>query len=492
MLLTISLSIDLEHNSFKSFIIIFSYLVLSIAITTTSAIVGYYLELYKRTSFKLFNIASTRIERTQTILSLLLPSFVKNRVKEGVRYIAENQGEVTILFCDICDFEAICRDYKPQDLRVFLDNLFKIFDELCEDTGVTKIETVGKTYMACAGLQDSDSELSQHISAVHHTKRTLELALSMIQEVNNIRLNNGSWLHVKIGINTGPVVAGVVGYHKPQFSLVGDTVNTASRMCSTLDSYNSIQISETTYKYLTNFPGVSFEPRKVEAKGKGMMNTFIVTELKLEISDEDEDNGTTIDRNHNIANLSMKITLNSSQICGKSLLNETFVLKFENKLMKNKTLIPKTSWFRHQCNETKREKKFRHNRLKKSYKVILLSLLIALGTYATGLLLSVLEFYFLPDYSNLSIIIGKSVAVGCIVIIVVLHPKIYKNAFYPICVFIMLLLMLSISLFNLIYSTAVSADYTALEIMYIIVILNYSSGGSLILIIFANISVFVP
>jgi class 3 adenylate cyclase len=78
-------------------------------------------------------------------------------VNDGVRYIAEEQGEVTVIFCDIVDFDILVDQYDPNELTQLIDSLFQEFDQICEANGVTKIETVSKTYMACAGLKDSEA-----------------------------------------------------------------------------------------------------------------------------------------------------------------------------------------------------------------------------------------------------------------------------------------------------------------------------------------------
>lgn len=487
ILVIITLSLEFNDNSKESAFIIIKYLILIIAITTTSAIVGFNLELYKRTEYQLLNIANAGVEKTQNILSLMLPPFVKNRVRDGVRYIAENQGEVTVLFCDICDFEGICKDYRPRDLRAFLDSLFKIFDTLCEQTGVAKIETVGKTYMACAGLIDYDLELDQNIMSVPHPRRALELAISMIQEVSTIRLANGNWLHVKIGIHSGTVAAGVVGYHKPQFSLVGDTVNTASRMCSTLLEYNAIQITTIVYEHLKNYTDVAFEKNSVEAKGKGNMETYIVREVRDNNSSDLA--GGPISINSNMPALK---ALQANVSMSKDSHFESYRTLLQEKLVRTNTVLITTSWFSFKCKETEREKDFRWNRLKTEYNLILTSLIIALVIYCIGLLLSILEYYLLENYSNLAIIIGRSVVILYLIIIVYLHHRVYKHLFYPLLIFGVLVLMLIIALFNLIYSTSVPPDFTAIEIMYIIVILNHSSVASLLLVISANIFLFIP
>ena len=211
-----------------------------------------------------------------------MPEFVRKRVKDGERYIADDKGIVTVLFFDMCCFDDIVVLYTPQELTTFLDEVFGVIDKLCETIGVTKIETVGKTYLACAGLRDSDIFMDSGLTKISHARRAVEMALAVIREVKKIRLKNGNPLMFKVGINSGPVTAGVVGYHKPQFSLVGDTVNTASRMSSTLTEPNTVQISLATYDLLTDKAGLVFYDRHPDVKGKGIMDTKIVDVLMHE------------------------------------------------------------------------------------------------------------------------------------------------------------------------------------------------------------------
>ncbi|OMJ92367.1 hypothetical protein SteCoe_4920 [Stentor coeruleus] len=269
----ISAAFYFENEGSSSLFIIYCVLVL-MALVFLSGIVGYILEKHYRNIFKLAIYIRKHVEKNLSILEILLPEIVIDRVKAGVKYIADDQGEVTIIFCDICDFEQLCNEYQPSEFSSLLDSIFSIFDELCENYGITKIETVGKTYMACSGmnkkfLKDSPS-----------TRLAIDLAIDMIKASKKINLKTRK-LSVKIGINTGQVTSGVVGFHKPQFSLVGDTVNTASRMCSTLESSNSIQISMATFMALESTDGIEFTPKKIMAKGKGEMNTFIVREGEM-------------------------------------------------------------------------------------------------------------------------------------------------------------------------------------------------------------------
>ena len=257
-------------------ILTLDYSALLLGITTISAYVGYELEKARRIEYVLLKKLEYQFQKGQDILSNLLPRFVKDRVKQGVRYIVEDQGVVTVMFCDIYNFDKICATHTPNELIDLLDKFFAILDNLCEKHGVTKIETVNKTYLVCGGLKDSEENLTPEVLSKNHAVRTVNMALDVLKKIDPVYLKNGDKFSVKIGINTGNVIAGVVGEHKPQFSLVGDTINTASRMCSTIKEHDVIQISSETYKAVCHEKW-EFVPNKVEAKGKGTLDTFFVS-----------------------------------------------------------------------------------------------------------------------------------------------------------------------------------------------------------------------
>ena len=252
------------------------YLALLVGITLVSAFVGFSLEKSRRTQYVLQKKLEFQMQKGQEILGNLLPKFVKERVKQGVRYIAEDQGTVTVLFCDIYNFDQICATHTPKELIDLLDKFFAILDNLCEKHGVTKIETVNKTYMVCGGLKDSEENLPPHLLAKNHAVRCVELAFEILNKIEPVYLKTGEKFRVKIGINSGPVIAGVVGEHKPQFSLVGDTVNTASRMCSTIKHPDALQISKESYNFVKHMSW-NFLQDHVEAKGKGNLTTYYVS-----------------------------------------------------------------------------------------------------------------------------------------------------------------------------------------------------------------------
>lgn len=265
---------DLNPNDV--WIVLINYYALLIGIFLISAYIGFKIEKFNRMEFVLDKKLQFQFQKGQDILGNLLPGFVKDRVKEGVRYIAEEQAQITCLFCDIYDFDTICAIHTPNELLELLDKFFAMLDQLCDKHGVTKIETVNKTYMICGGLKDSEALLAKKQLRRNHAERCLDTALHIIKKLEPVYMKNGHKLQVKIGINSGAVIAGVVGDHKPQFSLVGDTINTAARMCGTLKAPDRIQISQDTYNLLKHTGDYYFLPNQVEAKGKGTMDTFMV------------------------------------------------------------------------------------------------------------------------------------------------------------------------------------------------------------------------
>lgn len=132
--------------------------------------------------------------------------------------------------------------------------------------------------MACSGLRSCDIVLPKFLKDIDQTERALNLALTMRNFVEQYSYGNGNQLSVKIGLHYGRAIAGVIGQHKPQFSLIGDTINTASRVCSNCES-DVITISEQAYERVKN-NGHEYKERKIEAKGKGSLTVFEIGRKK--------------------------------------------------------------------------------------------------------------------------------------------------------------------------------------------------------------------
>ena len=184
-------------------------------------------------------------------------------------FIAEDAGEVTIIFCDICYFDEIIKDCKDKIIDI-LEDVFRAFDGMCRNMGVQKIETVGKTYMACAGLQFIERKLEPWQKQIPHTVRGFNFAVEVMNYANSYTYRAGKTLKMKVGIHYGNCIYGLLGYHKPQFSLIGDTVNTTSRHCTT-GRPGCIILSEAAYSRLDEQTKdtMYFEEDKIFMKGKG-------------------------------------------------------------------------------------------------------------------------------------------------------------------------------------------------------------------------------
>lgn len=213
-------------------------------------------------------------KRSTQILKNMLPEHVVQRMQKGETLIGEDEKDVTILFCDIADFASFVKRFSPTEVVSLLDRVYSLFDQICQKHGVRKMETVGKTYMACAGLQGKDRGREAALRAVC-------MALDMLNFLDKCRATNGNGIKLRIGIHSGRVVSGLVGMKKQQFSLFGDTVNTASRMQST-GVTGCCQISQVTYKKLAGH--FTFEERQIDVKGKGKMTTYMLGEPVSEIA----------------------------------------------------------------------------------------------------------------------------------------------------------------------------------------------------------------
>jgi class 3 adenylate cyclase len=206
-------------------------------------------------------------ERSERLLLNVLPAPIAARLKQHEDVIADGFPEVTVLFADLVGFTRRSQRSRPQQVVQFLDELFTAFDQLTRRHGLEKIKTIGDAYMVAGGLPDPRPDHSQAVA---------DLALAMRDEVAGRTDAGGQPLQVRIGIDAGPVVAGVIGSDKFSYDLWGDTVNTASRMESS-GVPGCIQVTERAYRRLRD--GYRLERRgPVQVKGKGTMVTYFLVE----------------------------------------------------------------------------------------------------------------------------------------------------------------------------------------------------------------------
>ena len=205
-------------------------------------------------------------EKSERLLLNVLPKSIADRLKQGETSIADSFPDVTVLFADLGDFTRLATELPAPELVHLLDEIFSKFDWLAELHLLEKIKTIGDAYMAVGGLPTPRPD---HVEAV------AEMALDMQKVVTKLNVGDGKSFELRIGISTGPVVAGIIGSKKFIYDLWGDTVNIASRMES-LGQLGAIQVSEPTYERLKD--KYTFERRgKIEVKGKGKMTTYFLT-----------------------------------------------------------------------------------------------------------------------------------------------------------------------------------------------------------------------
>jgi adenylate cyclase len=202
--------------------------------------------------------------RSEALLRNILPETVANRLLSGERTIADYFESVSVLFADIEGFTSLARRLKAQELVQFLNSIFSSFDSLAEVLGLEKIKTIGDAYMVGAGLPAASED---------HAQRCFAMAQGMLRILEEENKNLSEPLRLRIGIASGPVVAGVIGQNKFIYDLWGDTVNTASRMESS-GVPGEIHITETTMAALGD--AAQFVDRgEIEIKGIGKMRTYL-------------------------------------------------------------------------------------------------------------------------------------------------------------------------------------------------------------------------
>ena len=207
--------------------------------------------------------------KSERLLLNVLPQAIAERLKRGQKIIADSFTEATVLFADLVGFTELSTRISPTELVELLNRVFSKFDHLADHHRLEKIKTIGDAYMVVAGLP---------VPRADHVRAIADIAIDMQHEITKIKLRDGRPLSLRIGIHTGPVVAGVIGIRRFTYDLWGDTVNVASRMESQGDPERT-QVTEAVYNRLKN--GYNFEQRgAIAIKGKGDMITYWLLDKK--------------------------------------------------------------------------------------------------------------------------------------------------------------------------------------------------------------------
>lgn len=210
--------------------------------------------------------AEREFARSEGLLVNILPSAIAERLKEGREtIIADNFEAASILFVDIVGFTGKATRFSPSDLIVFLNGIFSRFDTLVARYGLEKIKTIGDAYMVAAGIPEPRPD---------HADAVADLALDMMTDAEDLRDPEGNPVIFRIGIGSGPVIAGVVGTRKFAYDVWGDTVNVAARMESQGEP-GRIQISDRTHALLSD--RFRREERGViQVRGRGPLTTWFL------------------------------------------------------------------------------------------------------------------------------------------------------------------------------------------------------------------------
>lgn len=211
-------------------------------------------------------VIETKNRENEELLLNVLPAPIANRLRGGEQRIADGFAEVTVAFADLVGFTAMSSAMPPADLVTLLNGLFSRFDEAARDLGIEKIKTVGDAYMAVCGMP---------VPVPDHAARMMRMAIRMVHITREHAMEHKVAMKLRVGINSGPVVAGVIGKSKYIYDLWGDTVNLASRMESG-GVPDMIQVTRPVYEKLKD--QYIFEARgEIEVKGKGSVEAWLLT-----------------------------------------------------------------------------------------------------------------------------------------------------------------------------------------------------------------------
>jgi adenylate cyclase len=220
-----------------------------------------------------YHLLGDERERSEGLLLNVLPREIADRLKNGERTIADHYESASILFADLVGFTPLSNLLSPNEMVELLNEIYSHFDSLIEKYGLEKIRTIGDNYMVASGVPRPRED---------HAQALARLALEMNSYISSLAPVSDHKLSFRLGINSGPVIAGVIGHKKFAYDVWGDTVNTASRMESQ-GVPGKIQITEATYQLLKNDFDCDLQG-PVMVKGKGEMKTWFLVGSKAEVS----------------------------------------------------------------------------------------------------------------------------------------------------------------------------------------------------------------
>jgi adenylate cyclase len=233
-----------------------------IAIFALLALLSYY---YRSAADRAEEALEMEFRRSEELLHNILPVEIAERLKADSGTIADRQEACSVIFADLVGFTALSDRTSPERLVEILNGLFTVFDDIIEKNGLEKIKTIGDSYMIASGLPHPRDD---------HAEAAAACALGMLRATGDYNERTGLSLQIRIGINSGPVVAGVIGRKKFTYDLWGDTVNLASRL-----EYHGIpgkiQVSEHTRDLLRGSYDCVFRER-IAVKGKGEIDTYLL------------------------------------------------------------------------------------------------------------------------------------------------------------------------------------------------------------------------
>ena len=203
--------------------------------------------------------------KSEKLLHNIMPKSIAEKLKNNIKTISMDNPEISVLFADIVSFTEMSEKISSEKIVGFLNDMFSQFDDLTETYGVEKIKTIGDSYMVVSGMP---------VQKEDHALTLFNLAKEMIKISAQFKDHNGNPIKLRIGINSGPAISGVIGKSKFAFDVWGDTINTAAR----LESYGSpdcIHMSKNTFD-LVNYKDSNLERKTIQIRGKGLMDTVLV------------------------------------------------------------------------------------------------------------------------------------------------------------------------------------------------------------------------